>query len=250
MPVYPFGKGQLVQASTPVTGDSRGSEVSGIAVASVTSVEADLANGHVVRGDVAYGRGFPYAAWWVNYPQGISATLVFRDAAGQAVSQLAAPYPTASELRLRSPIPQHGGPCMQARVPQVMDGIKVWTYAGVSYPGPVKGARPVPVLCEMTGTVAAEVDYAGVYQLPAGQVARRMFVLNPTQSVSGIAARGVASVTAVLADGRQYAGALVTGKSFTYPVWLVSYPLKDAATLVFRNAAGAQVAVLHEPANP
>ena len=35
-----------------------------------------------------------------------------------------------------------------------------------------------------------------------------------------------------------------------YPVWLVSYPLKDPATLVFRNAAGKQVAALHEPANP
>jgi hypothetical protein len=33
-------------------------------------------------------------------------------------------------------------------------------------------------------------------------------------------------------------------------VWLVSYPLKAPATLVFRDAAGKEVAVLHEPANP
>ena len=46
------------------------------------------------------------------------------------------------------------------------------------------------------------------------------------------------------------AGTLVHGKGFSYPVWLVSYPLKDPATLVFRNAAGTGVAVLHEPANP
>ena len=75
-------------------------------------------------------------------------------------------------------------------------------------------------------------------------------MLNPTQTVSGVAVRGVTSVTAVLADGRQYTGTFVTGKLFTYPVWLVSYPLSDPATLVFRNGAGKEVAVLHEPANP
>jgi hypothetical protein len=81
-------------------------------------------------------------------------------------------------------------------------------------------------------------------------VARRIFVLNQTQSVSGVAVRSVTSVTAVLADGKQYPGTIITNKLFTYPVWIVSYPLKDPATLVFRNAAGKEVAVLHEPANP
>src|SRR6185437_1388344 len=80
-PVAPLGPGQLVQASTPFGGLNDGMQVSGVAVASVTSVEADLANGSVVRGWVAYGRGFPYAAWWLTYPEGIAATLVFRDAA-------------------------------------------------------------------------------------------------------------------------------------------------------------------------
>ena len=106
-----------------------------------------------------------------------------------------------------------------------------------------------PTLCEVTGIVGAEADYVGVYT-NAGQVARRIFVLNPTPTVSGVAVRGVTSVTAVLADGRKYNGTFVNGKLFTYPVWLVSYPLKDPATLVFRNAAGEEVAVLHEPANP
>ena len=86
--------------------------------------------------------------------------------------------------------------------------------------------------------------------MPAGQVARSLFVLYPTSSVSGIASTAVTSVTAVLADGRQYTGTFVRGDGFTYPVWLVSYPLKESATLVFRNAAGEQIAVLHEPANP
>jgi hypothetical protein len=39
-----------VQASSPTTGLGDGSTVNGIAAASVTSVEADLANGDVVRG--------------------------------------------------------------------------------------------------------------------------------------------------------------------------------------------------------
>ena len=68
--------------------------------------------------------------------------------------------------------------------------------------------------------------------------------------MSEVAVRGVTSVTAVLAGGRKYTGTFVHGKLLTYPVWLVSYPLKDPVTLVFRNAAGAEVAVLHEPANP
>jgi hypothetical protein len=257
-PVAPLGPGQLVQADTPFGGLNDGMHVSGIAVASVTSVEADLANGSVAHGWVAYGRGFPYAAWWLAYPQGIAATLVFRNAAGQPVKKIAEPYPPASALKNAVPItPAPGGrapvtsrPCMQAKVPQVMDGIKVWTYVGFTVPEPVQPNHALPTLCEVTGLVGAEADYNGLYQLPAGQVARPIFVLNPTQTVSGTAARDVTSVTAVLADGRQYAGTLVTGKLFTYPVWLVSYPLKDPATLVFRNAAGQQVALLHEPANP
>lgn len=248
MPVYPFGKGQLVQSSTPITGDSRGAFVNGIAVASVVSVEADLANGHVVRGDVAYGGGFPYTAWWVTYPQGISATLVFRDAAGQAVKKIAAPYPTASQLRNPAPVPPLlvSCPCEHARVQQVMDGMKVWTYVGVA----AAAAGTPAMLRETTGLATATVPYSGTYTMPAGQAARTVFVLYPTSSVSGIAVPGVTSVTAELQNGRKYTGTLVRGKGFSYPVWLVSYPLKDPATLVFRNAAGKEVAVLDEPANP
>jgi hypothetical protein len=114
----------------------------------------------------------------------------------------------------------------------------------------VQPNHALPTLCEVTGLAGAGASYIGVYTLPAGQVARRIFVLNPTQTVSGVAARGVTSVTAVLADGRKYTRTFVSGSLFTYPVWLVRYPLKDRATLVFRNTAGAEVAVLHEPANP
>ena len=68
--------------------------------------------------------------------------------------------------------------------------------------------------------------------------------------MSGIVVPAATSVTAVLADGRKYTGTIVTGKLFTYPVWIVSYPLKDPATLVFRNAAGHVVVALPVPANP
>jgi hypothetical protein len=259
-PVSPLGHGQLVRAGGAYGGLEDGTSVSGIAAASVTSVQADLANGSVVHGSLAYGRGFPYAAWWIIYPEGIAATLVFRNAAGQVVWTVAEPYPAASALKHpvpltpgtgagAGPVPPYGRVCQQARVQQVMDGIKVWTYVGLTDPEPVQANNAPATLCEMTGIVGAEADFVGVYT-NAGQVARRIFVLNPTQSVSGVAVRGVTSVTAVLADGRKYTGTFVNGKLLTYPVWIVSYPLKDPATLVFRNAAGKEVAVLHEPANP
>jgi hypothetical protein len=251
-PEWPLGKGQLVQASTPTHFLGNGSSVSGIAAASVTAVEADLANGNVVWGYVAYGHGFPYAAWWINYPQGIAVTLVFRDAAGQAVKKIAEPFPLGSSLKHPAPLTDWvpSRPCEQARVQQVMNGVKVWTYVGLTVPEPVQPNHAPATLCEYIGIVGGGASFVGTYRMPVGQAARTFFVLYPTASLSGIAVRGVTSVTAVLADGRKYTGTFVTGKLFTYPVWLVSYPLKDPATLVFRNAAGKEVTVLHEPANP
>jgi hypothetical protein len=231
--------------------------MSGIAAASVTSVEADMANGNVEHGSLAYGAGFPDAVWWLAYPQGIGATVVFRDAAGRVVKEVAEPFPPASALKHPVPIaPVPTGDtgwdaaCKQARVQQVMDGTKVWTYIGFTVPRAVQPNHAKPTLCELTGIVGAEPSYAGTYTMPAGQAARTFFALYPTSSVSGIVVPSAASVTAVLADGQQYSGTIVTHKFFTDPVWIVSYPLRYPATLVFRDAAGAQVAVLHVPANP
>jgi hypothetical protein len=232
--------------------------MSGIAAASVTSVEADLANGNVERGGLAYGAGFPYAVWWLAYPQGIGATIVFRDAAGRVVKEIAEPYPSASALKHPVPLSPDAvsgvtgaaTSCQQARVPQVMDGIKIWTYIGFTVPQAVQPHGAKPTLCEVTGIVGAEPTFVGTYTMPAGQVARIFFALNPTSSMSGIVVPSATSVTAVVADGKKYSGTIVTNKLFTDPVWIVSYPLKDPATLVFRDAAGAQVAVLHAPANP
>ena len=253
-----LGPGQLVRASAPFSGLGGATSMSGIAVGSVTSVEADLANGNVERGGLAYGAGFPYAVWWLAYPQGIGATVVFRDAAGRVVKEIAEPWPPASALRHPVPLTPvsvaavtgRATSCQQARVQQVMDGIKVWTYIGFTVPQAVQPHGAKPTLCEVTGIAGAEPTFAGTYTMPAGQVARTFFALNPTSSVSGIVVPSATSVTAVLSGGKKYSGTILTDKLFTYPVWIVSYPLRYPATLVFRDAAGAQVAVLHVPANP
>jgi hypothetical protein len=254
-PKLPLDPGQLVRADGPPTAFLADSgSVSGIAAGSVTSVSAVLANGHVIPGSVAYGRGFPYAAWWVDYLQGISATLVFRDAAGRVVKEIAEPYPPASNPERKKAIPlskwDPSLPCLQARVQQVADGTKVWTYVGFTVPYPVQPYHSQPMLCESTGIAGAPASFTGTYALPAGHVVKRIFALYPTSSVSGIVVPSATSVTAVVAGGRKYTGTIITGKLFTYPVWIVSYPLKDGATLVFRNAAGAVVVALPVPANP
>ena len=256
-PESPLGNGQLVQASAPTHGLGGGASVSGIAAASVTSVEAVLANGNIVKGGLAFGSGFPYAVWWLTYPQDIGATLIFRDAAGQAVKKIAEPYPPAGAVKQPvaltpddvSGVTGTAAACQQARVQQVMDGVKIWTYVGLTVPQAVQPHHAKPTLCEVTGIVGAEPTYSGTYTLPAGQVARTLFALNPTSTVSGIAAPRVASMTAVVA-GKQFTGTIITGKLLPLPVWIVSYPLSDPATLVFRDAAGAQIAELKVQANP
>lgn len=74
----------------------------------------------------------------------------------------------------------------------------------------------------------------------------------------GEAVHRVASVTAVLPDGRTYHGVVATGRGLTGVVWAVSYPwsagvpyTKDAH-LVFRDASGKQVTALepHAPNGP
>lgn len=74
----------------------------------------------------------------------------------------------------------------------------------------------------------------------------------------GEAVARVRSVTAVLADGRSYPGAVTTGRGLPGVVWAVGYPWSAGfpytrgAHLVFRDASGKQVTVLdpHAPAGP
>jgi hypothetical protein len=64
----------------------------------------------------------------------------------------------------------------------------------------------------------------------------------------GLADSQVASVTAVLTNGRRVPGVIVSGRGFPHKAWLVSYPKQDPATLLFSDAAGRQVGKLFIPA--
>jgi hypothetical protein len=256
-----LGHGTLavdVAGGGPVAGQTR----AGAVVKSATSVEAMLANGHDVQGAVKLGHGFPYAVWWVSYPAADSATLVFRDAAGHVVTRLhETTQPPPSHRPQGNPLehpvlltpsdvlcggPSRRPPSQLVRVRQVMDGIKVWTYVRFVYP--VDSGPVAPQLCEAAGVVGDATTYQSDVSL-SGQLVQAVNVLSQTSTVSGVAIPGVASVTAVLADGRQYTGTFATGKGFPYQVWLVSYPVRDPATLIFRDAAGHEVAILHTSAN-
>ena len=54
----------------------------------MTSVTAVLADGKTYEGIFADGRSFPDPVWLVSFPAHATATLVFRDAAGQVVATL------------------------------------------------------------------------------------------------------------------------------------------------------------------
>jgi hypothetical protein len=64
----------------------------------------------------------------------------------------------------------------------------------------------------------------------------------------GAAVPQVASVAAVLPDGRAYSGVVKTGHGFGYKAWTVGYPPAKGVRLVFRDASGAQVTTLSSAA--
>jgi hypothetical protein len=64
----------------------------------------------------------------------------------------------------------------------------------------------------------------------------------------GLADSQVASVTAVLTNGRRVPGVIVSGRGFPHKAWLVSYPKQEPATLLFSDTAGRQVGKLFIPA--
>jgi hypothetical protein len=91
--------------------------------------------------------------------------------------------------------------------------------------------------------------------LGAGQVAivtgnEGSYVGDGQQIAVGAAAGQVASVAAVLPDGRVYPGAIGTGRGFPYKAWAVGYPPVSGVRLVFRDAAGTKVADLSTAAPP
>jgi hypothetical protein len=96
-------------------------------------------------------------------------------------------------------------------------------------------------------------------QLSAGQVVQVTGGINAGDNSgafatlstrSGIAAAPVASVTAVLPDGRTLAGVVGTGRGFAFKVWSVTYPPEGAVRLVFRDSSGHELASLTRPAVP
>jgi hypothetical protein len=66
----------------------------------------------------------------------------------------------------------------------------------------------------------------------------------------GVAASRATSVTALLPGGKSAHGTVRSVHGLSYKVWAVSYPVADAATLVFRDAAGHQVTRLNMPLDP
>jgi hypothetical protein len=227
--------------------------ISGDAVASVTSVTAVLADGQRVTGKVWRGGGLPYGLWEVDYPATDSAVIIFRNAAGQVVTQLNQPvstpanafaHPTPLTLTNIGDCANSGWSAQPVRVPQNMDGYKTWTY--IQYG---KEAGNGPTLCEFAGLLHRSTSFSTSFRaFPAVTVAQPVQAeedLLETSSISGISAPWVTSVTAVLADGKTYEGIFADGRSFPDPVWLVSFPAHATATLVFRDAADHVVATLH-----
>jgi hypothetical protein len=227
--------------------------ISGDAVTSVASVTAVLADGHRVTGKVWRGGGLPYGLWEVDYPANDSAVIVFRNAAGQVVTQLnqsvSTPvnpiaHPAPLTLANIGDCANSGWSAQPVRVPQTMDGYKTWTY--IQYG---KNAVDGPMLCEFAGLPHRSTSFSTSFRaFPELTVARPVQAeedLFDTSTISGISAPWVKSVTAVLADGKTYQGMFADGRSFPDPVWLVSFPVRATATLVFRDAAGQVVATLH-----
>jgi hypothetical protein len=90
--------------------------------------------------------------------------------------------------------------------------------------------------------------------LPTGEVAvvtgnEGSFVGSGQQIAVGAAAGQVRSVAAVLPGGRVFPGTIGTGRGFPYRAWAVGYPPARGVRLVFRDAAGREIASL-SPAAP
>jgi hypothetical protein len=90
--------------------------------------------------------------------------------------------------------------------------------------------------------------------LPAGRLAivtgnEGAYVGDGQNIIVGAAAAQVRSVAAVLPDGRVYPGTIGTGRGFPYQAWAVGYPSANGVRLVFRDAAGHEIASL-SPAAP
>jgi hypothetical protein len=106
------------------------------------------------------------------------------------------------------------------------------------------------------GIAQCQYNDGGVYNgytactaggLPAGTLARSAGTDGSGWIRLGVAARQVTSVTVLLPGGHAVRGVVKPVSGIPYNVWAVSYPVTPAARVVFRDAAGHEVARLDVP---
>jgi hypothetical protein len=83
--------------------------------------------------------------------------------------------------------------------------------------------------------------------LPAGTLARSAATDGSGWIRVGVSAPQVTSVKAVLPSGQTVTGVVKAVRGVPYKVWAVSYPVEDAARIVFSDAAGHEVTQLTVP---
>jgi hypothetical protein len=83
--------------------------------------------------------------------------------------------------------------------------------------------------------------------LPAGTLARSAATDGSGWIRVGVSAPQVTSVKAVLPGGQTVAGVVKAVRGVPNKVWAVSYPVEDAARIVFSDAAGHEVTQLNLP---
>jgi hypothetical protein len=112
--------------------------------------------------------------------------------------------------------------------------VTVYTSAGSMSPATAETCGPLPRL--------------GAGHLASVTVAQPMTMQAQPSVLAGFAANQATSVSAVLPGGRTYPGAISGGRGLPEKAWAVLAPDVTGARLVFRNAAGQEVASLAAPA--
>ena len=217
----------------------------GIALRTVTSVEAVSTTGQQVRGTVVPIPGTQYVTWWLSYASKGTPTLLFRDAAGQVVGRL-----TTSPTPYGNFQGDLGTPAAPIGIWQQTGNHTVWTTFRFSWQPPSSGGPTLSVWLRSSDGGGGFDMGAGI---PAGQVAQFVASWGGANSVMplyGSAEQAVTTVRAVLPDGRSYKGTILDAPGFPYKAWTVTYPTKDPATLIFSGANGQVLGHLSLSSNP
>jgi hypothetical protein len=126
------------------------------------------------------------------------------------------------------------------------DGHQVWDFLWFGY---VPGHAAAGIaLCQFNdGGVYDGYSACTSGRLPVGALARSAGTDGSGWIQLGVTARQVTSVTALLPGGQTVHGVVESARGIPYKVWAVSYPAGSAARVVFRDAAGHEVARLGMP---